>query len=427
MSLYAIAETTKHVLFASEDTSLETKDKLCIAFGMTILLGGAQVLERVDWRRLYQPTVTYCTNWMLELTRNVILHKEIRLLDQYLPIWMDKLRLPIDPYELIRVKNILTERVNKLVLNGIFSKHIVEGDILELGSGITKKGEVSYLAHMVDNKYRSRFVYSEKEFPFIINPKKNSSPRYLTLDATELKETLQPASYDNIVALSVVDCIAKDLFKIAEGANHALKPGGKMIILSNLPFHKISFFEKHHTEGKLIIPFFSKNHVLSYKKVSIEVLKVHAKMAHPSFFTFIEELLARPPIERFIFLIRTIKEDAKLGMLLANICPADFYEDLNITQSYLDDLYEAFSPERGFKVVAMNFASKEKTYDGNICLIDRTVNRKKISVEDIEKTVYNFAETDPRFEDGFCKMDSTIPLGQFNLKATIFVFVAIKQ
>lgn len=236
----------------------------------------------------------------------------------------------------------------------IFTSHVPVEPILELGSNVLNDKGESYLAELLPQAYQAQLTYSDYVPAIVQNEAKKTTRRYLQIDAKNLKG-VPASSLANIVAINVIDTIERlDLPKVIEGAFHALKPGGKMVILADRPFHQRPLLSKYSHGDNVVFPFHDRGQ-LGVKVITTEALKRQAAKQSQPFARFIDQLTQLPANLRTDFLFTSFAKQLDLWKVLGAICPNEECLTIDHQESFLGDLTQAVSQYPGFQQVTSQY------------------------------------------------------------------------
>ncbi|MFA6915071.1 MAG: hypothetical protein WC222_01625 [Parachlamydiales bacterium] len=424
------------IVFAREDTiqspiEMSTVERLAfLSLGLSAVLVGAQVIERVDLRRHLAPVREYSLAFIEHILSKIGEKRRRSFVERHVANWASDLEkyvqiqagLPKSSQDCslmsasfmgMRVKMKMIKPAVTANLKVIFDEYMQEGPILELGAGIQQSGSISYLAKTGPKNYRSRFIYSDLVVPAKEGKGKQSLP-YIQVDATQLAKSVGKDSQYNIVALCVVDAISRrDLPKFVEGLNHSLRVRGRVVIISDILFDEGPLLEKHSEGGKLAFPY-QEGDELGIKTLPFNLLKERAHSLSAAFFQFIVSLEALSPKDRFKYLIGSSVENQDLFSILNTICPLESYEKIQHRTSFMIDLWDAFKTHKEFKVLSNGYYEKS--------VVDWGIIASKVGTKSV-----NFASADLRTADLFqYKVVPEIGRGKFALKSVMYVFAAEK-
>lgn len=247
----------------------------------------------------------------------------------------------------------------------IFTKYVPVEPILELGSNVLNEKGESYLAELLPRPYQTQLTYSDYLPAIVQSEAKKTSRRYMQIDAKNL-QSVAPNSLANIVAVNVIDTIERtDLCKVVEGAFHALKPGGKMVILADRPFHQLPLLSKYSHGDNVVVPFHDRGQ-LGVKVITTSTLKRHAAKQSQPFARFVDQLIQLPVNMRTDFLFTTFVKRLDLWQVLGEICPKEECLTIDHKESFLNDITTAFSQHPGFQQVASQYVEAVVEVPGNL-------------------------------------------------------------
>lgn len=295
----------------------------------------------------------------------------------------------------------------------IFDEHIIPGKILELGSSLLNAEGKSYLTLISPDTYHSRFTYSDVERPPLPATSSHNTP-YLELQPSELTKKLPKASRSNIVSLSYFDSISRaKLPAIVHELHEVLKPGGKVIILSDILFYEEPLVVKYATPENIILPQITET-MLGIKIISRSALREAAQYYGEDFCRFLDKLFEISHDDLFKILKGVHQMNNPLYSILSTICPPEAYEIIEHTNSYVSDLRSAFEGEPGFTI-------RECRYREEIVVKTDVIARSQTG------TVVNEIISDLRIPLLFkAELNLTIPRNMLKISSTLFVFVAEK-
>ncbi len=240
------------------------------------------------------------------------------------------------------------------LMQELFTKHITQEPVLELGSHLLNEQGQSYLAELVPD---ASIIYSDYNNKIVTSESKKTIGQYIQLDATTLAG-VKDSALTQVVALNVFDTLERNRLPDAASALYrTLKPGGKALILADLPFEQKPFLQKHAQEGKILIPYMDKG-VIGAKIVAKETLLAASELYGEAFYRFVLKITNLPPEEAANFLFLLFQRLNSLPKVLGSICSKESYEVVDHRESYLADLTAAITSQKGLTIVENGYQQK---------------------------------------------------------------------
>lgn len=298
-------------------------------------------------------------------------------IQQELPIWktlLGNLKLPLTNQAEMsyrrRQDTAPTLPASIELTEEIFDQYALKGPILELGSNLLNEKGESYLAQLLPAEHQKALSYSDYLPEVVKNESAKTKRSYLCLNATKLRKTLLPASQTNIVALNVIDTISRDkLARVVKGLHHSLKEGGRIVILSDLPFDQDPIFEKFSTEDNLVLPYIDGDD-LGIKMIPQKVLLQRAQPFGEPFVQFLQRVMRLRKEQRARFMFWAFKLNLEIGVrlhdVLEKICKPEDFQRIDHKQSYIDDLTEAFTSDGRFEILTNAYKTSQKIINASM-------------------------------------------------------------
>lgn len=149
------------------------------------------------------------------------------------------------------------------LINRLRTHYISSSDkILEIGAGPLINSSDSYLSHFFPKPMRDNIILSDRNKPSIQSARSQGmgQNKYLDLDFCNMQNRIPKNSFDKVIGCATLDTLtSEDLTKALTDIKEVLKPGGKLIHISDIMACTNILLDAYASENLVLFPLFDDN------------------------------------------------------------------------------------------------------------------------------------------------------------------------
>lgn len=284
------------------------------------------------------------------------------------------------------------------IIEKTFRNHVSpKAALLELGSNVIDERGNSRLSSMIPSEWVENLIFSDY-LPSVVEAEgKKTERKYRQINAKKLSKDFPNNHLDGIIALSVLDVIARSkISKVAKEVFTVLKEGGHFIIFADRMPYLIPLLEKHFDSSSFAICWFdgmaADYRLRGVKKAPRAIVEANIKnllpQVSPKWQEFFTQLLSLTPAQMLWFFTDVYDKSPEVFHILESFFPKESTELIELEQSYEKDVVEALKAT-GFVIKesakwAANFFSPEELVINGSVVMHATYDMGRISYHNLK-------------------------------------------